>query len=161
MKTVARDIMDTRFHTLAPETPITEAVKRFRQASREEGRRIFGMMVLDDTEKLIGMLSMFDILLLMRPKHVHIWGKMDDIDIAGIIDSSYVKATSIQVGDIMTREVVTIGPETHKFMILDIMIKQHIRRLPVVEDGRILGIVYISDLFYDILDRVADADSDP
>ena len=38
-------------------------------------------------------------------------------------------------------------------VILDIMIKQHIRRLPVVEDGKILGIVYISDLFYDILDR--------
>jgi CBS domain-containing protein len=63
------------------------------------------------------------------------------------------------VGDIMTREIVTIGPDTHKFMILDIMIKQHIRRLPVVEDGKILGIVYISDLFYDILDRVADESS--
>ena len=153
--------MDTRFHTLSPETPITEAVKRFREASSEEGRRIFGMMVLDEDDKLIGMLSMFDILLLMRPKHVHIWGKMDDIDIAGIIDSSYAKAKSIQVGDIMTREVVTIGPETHKFMILDIMIKQHIRRLPVVEGDRILGIVYISDLFYDILDRVADVGVDP
>jgi CBS domain-containing protein len=158
MKTVARDIMDTGFHTIAPETPISEAVKIFKQASREEGRRIFGMMVLDAESKLIGMLSMYDILLFMRPKHVHIWGKMEDIDIAGIIDKSYDKAHYIRVGDIMSREIVTIGPDTHKFMILDIMIKQHIRRLPVVEGDRILGIVYISDLFYDILDRVA-ADS--
>ncbi len=156
MKTVARDIMDTGFHTISPQTPISEAVKIFKQASGKEGRRIFGMMVLDDSGKLVGMLSMYDILLFMRPKHVHIWGKMDDIDLAGIIDRSCEKAKSIRVGDIMSQEIVTIGPNTHKFMILDIMIKQHIRRLPVVENDKILGIVYISDLFYDVLDRFTD-----
>ncbi len=153
MKTVARDIMDTGFHTLSPETPISEAVGYFRQASREEGRRLFGMMVLDGDGNLVGMLSMYDILLFIRPKHVHIWGKMDDIDLSGIIDQGLEKARSIRVGDIMSQEIVTIGPDMHTFLILDIMIKQHIRRLPVVEDGKILGIVYISDLFYDILDR--------
>jgi len=76
MKTVARDIMDTGFHTISPQTPISEAVKIFKQASGKEGRRIFGMMVLDDSGKLVGMLSMYDILLFMRPKHVHIWGKL-------------------------------------------------------------------------------------
>ena len=153
MKIVARDIMDTGFHTLAPETPISEAVNIFKQASQQEGRRLFGMMVLNGDGDLVGMLSMYDILLFMRPKHVHIWGKMDDIDLTGIIDQGLDKARSIRVGDIMSQEIVTIGPDTHKFLILDIMIKQHIRRLPVVEDGKILGIVYISDLFYDILDR--------
>lgn len=160
MKRVARDIMDTGFHTISPQTPISEAVTVFKQASREEGRRIFGMMVLDDDGKLIGMLSMYDILLFMRPKHVHIWGQMDDIDITGIIDQSLDKARSIQVGDIMSQEIVTIGPDTHKFLILDIMIKKHIRRLPVVEDGNILGIVYISDLFYDVLDRFTDNEAE-
>lgn len=156
MKITARDLMDTRFHTLSPETPISQAVGLFRRASRDEGRRIFGMMVLDAGGRLVGMLSMYDILLFMKPKHVHIWGKMDDIDIAGILDLNCEKAEGIRVGDIMTQEIVTIAPETHKFMILDIMIKKHIRRLPVVEDGRILGIVYVSDLFYDILDRFAE-----
>lgn len=145
--------MDTGFHTISPQTPISEAVEIFKQASRQEGRRIFGMMVLDDNGKLVGMLSMYDIMLLMRPKHVHIWGKMEDIDIAGIVDLNCEKAESIRVGDIMSQEIVAIGPDTHKFTILDIMIEKHIRRLPVLEDGKILGIVYISDLFYDILDR--------
>lgn len=147
--------MDTRFHTLSPETPVSDAVSLFKKASRDENRRLFGMMVLDSDGTLVGMLSMYDILLFLRPKHVHIWGKMDDIDIAGIIDQSCEKTRAIRVGDIMSQEIVTIAPETHKFMILDIMIKKHIRRLPVVDDGRILGIVYISDLFYDLLDRFA------
>ncbi len=152
--------MDTGFHTISSQTPISEAVKLFKQASREEGRRIFGMMVLDESGTLVGMLSMYDIMLFMRPKHVHIWGKMDDIDIVGLVDLNCEKAKSIRVADIMSHEVVAIGPDTHKFMILDIMIDKHIRRLPVIEDGKILGIVYISDLFYDILDRFADDSAD-
>jgi len=160
MKKTARDIMNTRFHTLTPDTPISEAVKLFKRASQQEGRKIFGMMVLDSDGNLTGMLSMYDILLFMRPKHIHVWGMMDDIDIAGLVDRACEKAKSIQVGDIMAPEVITISPATHKLLILDIMIKKHVRRLPVVEDGRLLGIVYISDLFYDVLDRFADEESD-
>ncbi len=156
MKITARDIMTTRFHTLTPDTPVNEAVKLFKQANQEEGRKIFGMMVTDDDGHLIGMLSMYDILIYMRPKHTHIWGVMDDIDIAGIVDIACEKTKAILVGDIMTPDVVTITPRTHILMILDIMIKKHIRRLPVLEEGKIMGIVYISNLFYNLLVRFTD-----
>jgi CBS domain-containing protein len=153
MKRIASDIMTTNFHTINPKLPVHEAVKVFKQASNEEGRKIFGMMVTDDEGHLVGMISMYDILLFMRPKHTHIWGMMDDIDIAGIVDVACEKAKSVLVGDIMTPEVITITPQTHLLMILDTMIKKHVRRLPVVEDAKIKGIVYISDLFYSFLDR--------
>jgi CBS domain-containing protein len=155
MKATAKDIMDTRFHTLRPHIPISEAVKLFRKAGEEEKRKIFGMMVTDDQGHLIGMLSMYDILLFIRPKHIHIWGVMEDIDIAGLVDSVCEKAGSIFVGDIMTTEVITVQPETHLMVILDIMIKKHIRRLPVLEREKAVGIVYISDLFYHLLDKLA------
>ncbi len=153
MKTTAKDIMTTEFHTLTPKTPLNEAVRIFTQAAKEEGRKIFGMMVTDDNKRLVGMISMYDILLFMRPKHTNIWGVMDDIDIAGIVDMACEKTKSIMVGDIMSPEVITITPRTHVFMILDIMVKKHVRRLPVLEDGKIMGIVYISDLFYNFIDR--------
>jgi CBS domain-containing protein len=153
MKITARDIMSTSFHTLSPETPVQEAITLFKQASRKEERKLFGLMVLSDGGKLAGMLSMYDILLYMRPKHIHIWGMMEDIDVAGLVDAACSKMANVLVGDIMSCEVITISPDTHKFMILDIMIKKHIRRLPVIDEGVLVGIVYISDLFYDILDR--------
>mgnify|MGYP001554127122 FL=1 len=156
MKLTARDIMTTKFHTLAPQTPLNEAVKLFKQASKEEGRKIFGMMVTDHEDHLVGMISMYDILLVLRPKHTHIWGLMEDIDVAGIVDISCEKTKSVLVGDIMTPEVITITSQSHVLMILDIMIKKHVRRLPVMENGKIVGIVYISDLFYNILDRFTD-----
>jgi CBS domain-containing protein len=39
-------------------------------------------------------------------------------------------------------------------MVLDIMIKKHIRRIPVIAEARIQGIIYISDLFYHLLDQL-------
>ena len=143
----ARDVMDTQFHTLSPQHTVAEAVRLFQEAGRKEKKRIFGMMVTDEEGRLQGMLSMYDILLFIRPKHVHIWGEMEDIDLEGLLENIFKKAAAILVGDIMTTDVVTIGPDAHVMMILDLMIKKHIRRLPVLDGDRILGMVYISDLF--------------
>jgi len=150
----AKDVMSTNFHTLHPDIPINEAVKMFKRASEEEKQNVFGMMVTDDDGRLVGMLSMYDILLFIRPKHIHVWGMMDDIDIAGLIENTCERAKSILVGDIMTTEVITVAPETHLMMILDIMIKKHIRRIPVLEAEKAIGIVYISNFFYHLLDRL-------
>ena len=99
---------------------------------------------------------MYDILLYVRPKHIQVWGAMEDIDVVGLIEAAGNRLKSILVGDIMTPEVITVGPQVDLFMVLDIMIKKHVRRLPVVEDQRIIGMVYISDLFNHLLERIGD-----
>ncbi len=154
VKTLAKEVMSTDFETLRPDLPLSEAVRSFRQASAK-GRKIFGMMVTDEQNRLIGMLSMYDILLFMRPKHIHIWGHMDDIDVEGIMEVACERARSVRVGDIMTTEVVTVSPDTHVLRVMDLMIKKHIRRLPVLDQGEIRGIIYISDLFYELLESLS------
>lgn len=156
MKMTTASIMTTHFPTVSPETPLVDAIRLFREASRHNGRRLFGVMVTDRNDNLVGMLSMYDILLFIRPKHIQIWGAMEDLDVVGLIDAAANRIKSIQVGDIMTTEVITIGPNVHLFMVLDIMIKKHVRRLPVVENQKIIGIVYISDLFNHLLERIGD-----
>jgi CBS domain-containing protein len=130
----ARDIMDTRFHTLRPGQSIAEAVKMFHTASTEEQKKIFGLMVTDEQNRLVGMLSMYDILLFVRPKHAGLWGEMEDLPLEGAFDELLERVKSIRV-------------------IADLMIKRHIRRLPVVEGKEIVGIVYISDLFNHLLKK--------
>lgn len=156
MKSTAASIMTTEFPTLLPETPLTDAIRIFRESSQQHGRRLFGIIVTDKNRHLAGMLSMYDILLYMRPKHIQVWGTMEDLDVAGLIDAAGSRIKSILVGDIMTPDVITVGPNVDLFMVLDIMIKKHVRRLPVVENRRIIGIVYISDLFNHLLERIGD-----
>lgn len=156
MKSTAADIMTTEFPTLLPETPLTDAIRIFRQSSQKHGRRLFGIIVIDANRHLVGMLSMYDILLYLRPKHTQVWGTMEDLDVAGLIDAAGGRIKSVLVGDIMTPDVITIGPNVDLFMVLDVMIRKHVRRLPVIEGRRLIGIVYISDLFNHLLERIGD-----
>ena len=148
---LAKDFMDTRFHVLHPQQSSAEAVSEFQIASKKEEKMIFGMMVTDEDDRLIGMLSMYDILNYVQPKHVAILGEMDDLDPAEIYKGRFKTIGSILVDDIMTTEVVTITPDTHLMVIAEIMIKKHIRRLPVVRDETVVGIVYVSDIFYGLM----------
>jgi len=147
MGLTARDVMDTGFYTLRPETPVAEAVRLFWQAGAEAGQTVFGMMVTDAAGQLAGLLSIYDILLLLRPKHIHIWGEMEDLEVAGVLEGACRRAKAMLVGDIMTTQVITITPDTHLLLVIDIMIKKHVRRLPVLENGKIVGIVYLSRVF--------------
>lgn len=149
----ARDIMQTGFHTLSPGDTIAEAVQCFQTASASEKKKIFGLMVTDHSDHLVGMLSMYDILLFIQPKHIQIWGEMEDLDPSALYDERLEQVKSILVGDIMTAEVVTITPDTHLMVIADMMIKKHIRRLPVVDDQEIVGMVYVSDVFHHLLEK--------
>ncbi len=155
MKTTAADIMTTDFSTLLPQTPVIDAIRMFQESFSKQGRRLFGMIVSDEDQHLAGMLSMYDILLYLRPKHIHVWGSMEDLEIAGVIDAAGNRIKSILVGDLMTPDVVTVGPNANLMMVLDTMIKKHVRRLPVVEEQRVIGIVYISDLFSQLLERIS------
>ena len=145
--------MQTVFHTLSPTDTIAEAVKTFHLASHTEKKKVFGLMVTDHGDQLVGMLSMYDILLFIQPKHIQIWGEMEDMDPSVLYDERLEQVKSIQVGDIMTAEVVTITPDTHLMVIADIMIKKHIRRLPVVNNQEVIGIVYVSDVFHHLLEK--------
>ncbi len=150
---LASDVMTTRFVSLKPENTIAEAVNHFQAASREQGKNVFGLMVTDDADRLVGMLSMYDILLFVQPRHANIWQELEDEEQARIFGELLGRVKSICVGDLMTTDVVTITPQTHLMAIVDIMIKRHIRRLPVVQDREVVGIVYISDLFYHLLQQ--------
>ena len=150
----ARDVMDTRIRTLRPQMTVAEAVAMMQQASEESGRKVFGMLVVDDDKRLVGMLSVYDIFLLLRPKHTHIWGEMADLELDGLLQAACGRAQPVLVGDIMTTDLITITPDTHLLLIIDIMIKKHVRRLPVLDGGRLVGMVYLSRVFDYLLERL-------
>jgi len=150
---LARDIMDTRFHTINPGDTIADAISAFQKATQAENKSIFGLMVTDDSDHLVGMLSMYDILLFIQPKHSHILGEMEDLDPDLLFDDRLERVKKIQVLDIMSTDVITVSPDMHILMIVDIMIKKHIRRIPVIENREVVGIIYRSAVFYHLLNK--------
>ena len=53
----------------------------------------------------------------------------------------------VEVGDLMTRNVVTVGPDTDLNEVARTMLERKIGGLPVVEHGRLVGIITESDIF--------------
>jgi CBS domain-containing protein len=61
---------------------------------------------------------------------------------------------SLKVGDVMTRNVITCDPADTVDQLMAEMTNRRIRHFPVVEDGRLCGIVSIGDVVKNRLDEV-------
>ena len=59
------------------------------------------------------------------------------------------------IKNIMKKQVITTEPETNLDMAVELMKKNKIKRLPVVEDGELIGVVTISDIIenYEKIDQ--------
>lgn len=71
-----------------------------------------------------------------------------------ILDHGASKQT--KVSEIMTRELVTVSRDETVVNCIALMKAHHIRHLPVVEEGRPVGIVSLRDLFLGIIDEVVE-----
>lgn len=109
-------------YTIHPENLIHDAVKVLRD------KRIGALLVTDDHENLVGILSERDIVRKMA-------------ELPG-------QTLPSEVRDLMTREVVTCGPEETIVGVLKTMTENRIRHLPVAKDGKLLGLVTIGDVVH-------------
>jgi CBS-domain-containing membrane protein len=58
----------------------------------------------------------------------------------------FIREHSRKIADVMTREVVTAAPDTSLWKIADLLEKNAIKRLPIVEGGKVVGIVSHANL---------------
>lgn len=118
------------------------------------GSRISAAPVVDADGKLIGIVSEAD--LMNRPEAGTIPAKSwlqrllsDESHLARV----YVRSHSHRVADVMTREVVTVGEHASLPEIAGLLLRHHIKRVPVVHDGRVIGIVSRANLLQGLLAR--------
>jgi CBS domain-containing protein len=58
----------------------------------------------------------------------------------------FIRERSRKVADVMTREVITAAPDTPLWKIANLLEKNAIKRVPIVEDGKVVGIVSRANL---------------
>jgi CBS domain-containing protein len=114
--------------TIRPDQTIAAALAALRD------RNIGALVVSDDDQRVDGIISERDI--------VH-----------GLADRGGA-LLSLNVAEVMTRRVVTCGPADSVADLMALMTNRRIRHLPVVDDGRLVGIVSIGDLVKNRLDEI-------
>lgn len=63
-----------------------------------------------------------------------------------VLASEFIKEHSRRIADVMTRNVVTAAPDTPLSTIANLLERNAIKRVPIVEDGKVVGIVSRANL---------------
>jgi len=132
----AMDVMTTNVVTVGPATSVQEVAKILSE------RNISGVPVVDAENRLVGIVSEGDLLHRVETgterrvqRRRRSWW-LDQFDADEELARNYV----------MTREVVTVGDTTDLAEIANLLETKRIKRVPVVRDGKLVGIVSRANL---------------
>ena len=149
MTLFARDIMVTNFDKVHEHVPAGDAIKKILNGKvRESGYKTASLLVVNASQQLAGVVSMFDILYHLRPTFLNYGIRGEEVSWEGHLKLFLQKLGEKTVDQIMSRNVVSASANEHIMVILDRMIKNKYRRLPITEKSKLTGIVYLEDVYY-------------
>jgi CBS-domain-containing membrane protein len=144
MTVTAADIMTTPAIVVSPATTMTEI------ASLLAGKRISAVPVCGPGRILVGIVGQADIL---RPFRESVRKRRDWW--LGVIAEGeelpedfldYIRRDTRTAAEVMVRHVIAAEEDTTLPQLAELMIKHGVKRLPVLRDGRVAGVVSRSDL---------------
>ena len=137
----AADVMTKTVVTISAKAALADALRLML------GQRISGLPVVDGTGKLVGILTEGDLLRRseigtekQRP------GWMEFLRGPGREAEEYVHTHARTVGEVMTPEVVTAPGTASLEEVVGLMERKHVKRVPIVDGGRLVGLVSRADL---------------
>ncbi len=137
----ARDIMSAGVLSIKPTTQVSEIAKLLND------HRISAVPVLDEHQRLLGIVSEGDLLRrqeLGTERRRSWWLTMlSDMEQRA---SDYAKSHAKLAKDIMTTNVITVKEDTSAQAVADLLERHHIKRVPVLRDDKVIGIVSRANL---------------
>jgi CBS domain-containing protein len=137
----ASDIMVSPVITAKPNASVKDVAKLFLE------HRISAVPVVDDQGRLVGIVSEGDLIHRAeigteRRRSWWLFLVADD----QLRATDYIKTHATRIADVMTRNVVTAAPDTPLHEIAMTMERNAIKRVPIVGDGQLIGIVSRANL---------------
>jgi CBS domain-containing protein len=125
--------------------------------------RISAVPVIDDDGRLLGIVSEGDLMRRAEAgtgRHRSWWLAM--LTRTEVLAADYVREHARKITDVMTRNVVTATPDTPLQDIATLLEKNGIKRVPIVEGGKVVGIVSRANLLQALASarKQADVDAD-
>jgi len=136
--------MTTEVLTVSPETSIADLSKTL------ENRQIGGVPVVAKDGRLVGVITQSDLVDRARdlemPPAINILDFHIYLQIPSHLLQRVEKLLGTTVGDCMTKDPVTVAPDAPVSQIAGVMAKQQVHTIPVVQGGKIVGIIGKMDL---------------
>lgn len=135
-----KDVMSRSVRSVNPDTRIVEV------ASLMCLYRFHGLPVVDDNEKLVGIIAEKDLLHSLFPKLDKLIAEgMHSVDLDKEM-ARYSEILGLKTEELMTPNPVTVDPQMHVLRAATVMVRHNFRRIPVAEEGRLVGMLSIGDV---------------
>ena len=135
-----RDAMSRSVRSVTPDMKIMEV------ASLMTLYRFHGLPVVDNDDNLVGVIAEKDVLHTLFPK-------LGDLMVDGMhsvdLDKEmgrYGEVLNQTVEELMTKNPLTVDPDMHLLRAATIMVRRNFRRIPIVEDGKLVGVLSLGDV---------------
>jgi CBS domain-containing protein len=143
-KTVA-DMMSRNPVVVKRETSLTEAIKILAE------RRISGLPVVDDSGKLVGIISETDLMWqetgVTPPAYIMFLDSVIYLQNPATYERDLHKALGQTVGEVMSKDPITIAPDKSLRDAAKLMHDKNIHRLPILDsEGQVIGILTRGDI---------------
>ncbi|OIO35491.1 MAG: hypothetical protein AUJ74_05815 [Candidatus Omnitrophica bacterium CG1_02_44_16] len=136
---LVKEIMTKEVVTIRPEATLAEAVRFLKQ------HRINGIPVVTDGGVLVGIITMSDLLRLLRD--INFWNKVEQARPELSIKDAFLKDKEQAIVEKkMTHGVVTVKENEMVERVLDLMSTRNIHTIPVMRDDKLAGIVGAMDI---------------
>lgn len=115
-----------------------------------------GLPVVDRDNRILGLVTKGELLAVILPDYLGMIESFLFIDDFGALEEDLESLPELKLfiaEDLMIRDVVTIGPDASLLKAPVLMHKHNIRQLPVVKDGRLLGIITRNDILRALIER--------
>ena len=137
------DVMTDRVISVRPSDRIADAVRLMLD------NRISGLPVISEAGQLVGIVSEGDLLRRIETgttRHRARW--LEILLSPGRLASEYVHTHGRRVDEVMTRDVITVTETSPLDTVVRLMERHGIKRVPVVRDGNVVGIVSRANLLH-------------
>ncbi len=143
-KTVA-DVMSRNPVVVQRETSLTEAIKILAE------RRISGLPVVDDSGKLVGIISETDLMWqetgVTPPAYIMFLDSVIYLQNPATYERELHKALGQTVGEVMSKDPITVSPDKSLRDAAKLMHDKKIHRLPILDsEGQVIGILTRGDI---------------
>jgi CBS-domain-containing membrane protein len=140
----AKDIMKRELITVSPETHVSEAAKIMLE------KRINGLPVVDEHGRLVGIICQSDLVAqqmrLPVPSVFNLLDGLIPLISPKSLEKEVRKIAAIEVFEAMSASPATVSPETSLEEVATLMVSKNFHTLPVLEDGKLVGIVGKEDV---------------
>ncbi len=139
-----KDIMTRELITVSPETEIVHATKLLLE------NRINGVPVTDEKGKLVGILCQSDLIAQQKklpiPSFFTFLNGLIPLTSMKQIEKQVQKITATTVAQAMTKNPVTVQPDTSIEEVAALMVDKNFHTIPVMDEGKLVGILGKEDI---------------